>query len=944
MRFKIGKTLFSRIFIFSSIMVIIGAVSLSTIFILNDQKIINLRDDNMHYYTANFYVDDVLFNSETLIKGSYLKNAYEDVPTKDPEADGTYYQFMGWDITGDNIGDLLPPNIYFNFDAHAVFTPIKLPNIDFSNFDFYQLLQLLDDLNIDLESFLNFFGLSLEDILNLLKIDVFKYTTDYSGFAYFRNESFGKYDDKRYKWSNANFFDPSKYKSSLNPLNYAANKIKNIISPKSFDITYVKKGNNYPVLQYELSQTEELESDSVLLTKPENKSFSSFGIPYCPASSYYLNALSYLEYSSEEISDDERTYREYAYSNYLDINDDMRNFFEEISDKEGIKNFSQEGYACIDKITAFLKVYGYKCSFTMNNYPKNNDPVKYFMDIAKEGNSRHFASALTLWFRSLGIPARYAQGYVSYAQPGVENTVNALQAWSWTEIYVDNLGWLQFDPSLLCMDLENLSYLYNNKDPNDVKNDIDNNDFSDKTLISIKVVPDESEIVFYMNDKFKREKLKVIAYFDDGTEAEIPPLYVSQPDMGKVGKQKVLVTVSIGDVTKYGTYEIEIIQPKVIKITSNADENYSSVKKIYYLGDEFSDKELQVFAYYENNTKREINRGEYQITYPNMHKVGEQEVLISYFDPVSNKEFKTSYKITIKSYGVSKVEISTTKKTYIVGEEFTYEYLVIYLIYNNGDKKRVFFDKDSMKLCGFDSSKAGKPSIYVEYTDENGSTVDSNKLEITVKDKTEFSIDTSKIQKLSLVYKGETFSNDDLKKFISVTGLENGDSINFTYSIIGRDENKLIKNAGSYAISLEYAITNEIGKNVTENYKKIVLPKCRINVLRAKLTLNAGYYTDKSNNKTYSTVYKEVTNGSKEFYVLNENNEKIKISENDYLKKSYNAQGLVGQDTINNYLLTYDDKILGIQEIKCSFNVINNYLDVIKNYNITINKGRLVSL
>ena len=163
--------LFSKFIVASGSLVIAACLTLTTVFVLNDSNVIDLKDDKPHYYDANFYVDDVLVYSEKYLKGDYIAYAFENIPAKDQDADGTMYVFSGWDLFNNGLVDVFPAYAYANINAHALFTPFKVPDIDLSKIDLYQLLQLLEDLDIDLESFINFFGLDLEDLLELLKVD-----------------------------------------------------------------------------------------------------------------------------------------------------------------------------------------------------------------------------------------------------------------------------------------------------------------------------------------------------------------------------------------------------------------------------------------------------------------------------------------------------------------------------------------------------------------------------------------------------------------------------------------------------------------------------------------------------------------------------------------------------------------------------------------------------
>lgn len=119
--------------------------------------------------------------------------------------------------------------------------------------------------------------------------------------------------------------------------------------------------------------------------------------------------------------------------------------------------------------------------------PRNRDFVNYFLDNNKKGYCVHFASAATLAFRQLGIPARYVEGYAFDYLSVMEATVNAdaevdefydgynelgdsalvtveltdADAHAWVEIYTDDYGWIpvELTPPSSDKEVEKRSFL-----------------------------------------------------------------------------------------------------------------------------------------------------------------------------------------------------------------------------------------------------------------------------------------------------------------------------------------------------------------------------------------------------------------------------------------------------------------------------------------------------
>lgn len=99
--------------------------------------------------------------------------------------------------------------------------------------------------------------------------------------------------------------------------------------------------------------------------------------------------------------------------------------------------------------------------------PRDEDFINYFLTKNRKGYCAHFASAATLIFRQMGIPARYVEGYAfslesvlasemnegekaaDYYQgysaigdaPVMDVEVTDAMAHAWVEVYIDGFGW-----------------------------------------------------------------------------------------------------------------------------------------------------------------------------------------------------------------------------------------------------------------------------------------------------------------------------------------------------------------------------------------------------------------------------------------------------------------------------------------------------------------------
>ena len=133
--------------------------------------------------------------------------------------------------------------------------------------------------------------------------------------------------------------------------------------------------------------------------------YNNYGLPHFV--SYTKDLLAELQpYSGDETyAEMIRLYDDYVYDNYLDIPSECAGVRGLIPLSEG-NNLVSAVYA----VEEYRSDYEY--TLTPGPVPKNKDFIMYFLQERKAGFCVHFASAGVMLFRSLGIPARLAEGYV----------------------------------------------------------------------------------------------------------------------------------------------------------------------------------------------------------------------------------------------------------------------------------------------------------------------------------------------------------------------------------------------------------------------------------------------------------------------------------------------------------------------------------------------------
>ncbi len=110
-----------------------------------------------------------------------------------------------------------------------------------------------------------------------------------------------------------------------------------------------------------------------------------------------------VNYDNQTYLTEHLDYMEFVYENYLDIPEELaflEGYVEENIDLTKLYNVAKH----LEDIAYYSQSPG--------AVPPGEDFVEYFLLDNKKGYCSHFATAATLMYRALGIPARYVEGYV----------------------------------------------------------------------------------------------------------------------------------------------------------------------------------------------------------------------------------------------------------------------------------------------------------------------------------------------------------------------------------------------------------------------------------------------------------------------------------------------------------------------------------------------------
>ena len=165
----------------------------------------------------------------------------------------------------------------------------------------------------------------------------------------------------------------------------------------------------------------------------------------------------------------ETAYHDFVMENYLDIADD---FPEEVADLALDIVQNANAATNFEKALAIEEYLAENHDYTLHPMMPD-DPTKdfiyNFLFQTKEGYCTYYATSMVMMLRSLGIPARYVEGYLvdmRRVQRDEENnrfiTVYDSNGHAWPEVYIRGIGWIPFEPttSIIETPTETEPYVY----------------------------------------------------------------------------------------------------------------------------------------------------------------------------------------------------------------------------------------------------------------------------------------------------------------------------------------------------------------------------------------------------------------------------------------------------------------------------------------------------
>lgn len=228
--------------------------------------------------------------------------------------------------------------------------------------------------------------------------------------------------------------------------------------------------------------------------------------------SHYPTLANYLYESKqdeekEEYKDHEHHYNRFVYDTYTEIPKEIEMMLETFLKKEA----NTEGHIAYEKAISMVRDFlSRRISYQLNPeaLPEDSDFLTHVLEDSREGYATHYATAATMMFRYLDIPARYVEGYLitpedvkdkeAYEKVNIEGT----NAHAWTEIYIDQLGWIPIEttpPYYNMMEKIDTSNYPKGMEDNDSENDIEEE--MNQSSGTKKVKEEEEKDVLNKKDK-----------------------------------------------------------------------------------------------------------------------------------------------------------------------------------------------------------------------------------------------------------------------------------------------------------------------------------------------------------------------------------------------------------------------------------------------------------
>ena len=148
----------------------------------------------------------------------------------------------------------------------------------------------------------------------------------------------------------------------------------------------------------------------------------------------------------ESLLEAARAERNFAHENYLGLPDSLPGRVRGLA--ASVTEQAQTDYDRARAIERYLSE-NFRYNLNMPETPAGEDFADYFLFEQGDGYCTYFATAMAVLCRSIGLPARYVEGFSPSSEMDADGhyIVRAKNAHAWTEVYFEGVGWLPFEPT-----------------------------------------------------------------------------------------------------------------------------------------------------------------------------------------------------------------------------------------------------------------------------------------------------------------------------------------------------------------------------------------------------------------------------------------------------------------------------------------------------------------
>ena len=273
---------------------------------------------------------------------------------------------------------------------------------------------------------------------------VLRVTSDYDGWMYLRGTSLAAYEDGVWKALPNGTYEAYQagHEVEISPLYFPAMKQQN--SSPTYTVTVNNVGAvgmcvyaPYFLLPQDVDESGMLPVEDAYLARKQGQ--WTHTMTFVPKSS--------ISSASGPANSAVSSYAEYVYDNYLDVPEELREILEQcavaapfVTSYIPPSSSPSFGIYTASRFSTFLRA---RCEYDANApaAPEGVDPVYYFLTESHRGDCMHYASAVTLMLRAVGIPARYVNGFAAEISSGRQVDIPDRAAHAWVEVWIDGFGW-----------------------------------------------------------------------------------------------------------------------------------------------------------------------------------------------------------------------------------------------------------------------------------------------------------------------------------------------------------------------------------------------------------------------------------------------------------------------------------------------------------------------